>query len=450
MNSLIGLGVFATFGEPNGFQQIFFFDASFGKSLDLNTNAIEVFPQTRLFSVKREVANDVHSICFSMYSYAKEMKSGRGGTFVGCSVVLRNGYCKAENIYDLLVEVHADTFNNSDNIDNDVIQVKTADELVVIQPSHFESVKDKVSSIKNTSFHSNIVDAGKKLFVLSKMPGNNSRQQVISFFEEAFKHYTTTDTLYFSLDDDIIEYVEMKGLIPVISWDEFFKAGKERPVKKTSKETPDNEGSTFFRRWNAPKGGWNAREVKEKVKEHNRLFEYCEKLKSEHFDDKFNYEIRERVVRKPVEVEKPFRLDKYKIFLAAALATILFLVILLLYKGDSDTDNTVAVPNSGMVLSREQPSLHEEDKQLEPAPNFELGEKDIKILSRSNLKGRTIEDVTEIIFRKNPGDIGKTYMGQEAVYAELIRGLNGECFREEDGGVVCVCDTVRRVPGFKK
>ena len=53
MKDLIGFGVFGTFGEPYGFQQLFYFTNTFNQSLDLNTNAIELYPNIEL-----EIRND--------------------------------------------------------------------------------------------------------------------------------------------------------------------------------------------------------------------------------------------------------------------------------------------------------------------------------------------------------------------------------------------------------
>jgi hypothetical protein len=141
MKNLLGLGVFGTFGKPYGFQQYFYFDTDFNQTLDLNTNAIEIFPSTELFSVKREIHNGLTSICISKYSYANEINSNRGGTFIGSCILLNEAYTNSENIYLLLTELHNDLILSEKNLINSVLQVQQATQLEVKEPIQFDNVK---------------------------------------------------------------------------------------------------------------------------------------------------------------------------------------------------------------------------------------------------------------------------------------------------------------------
>lgn len=220
-NPLIGIGVFGTFGKPYGFEQCFYYDVVFNKTLDLNSNAIKIYPHTELFSVKREVRNGMFAICFSIYTYAKELDSNRGGTFIGSSIVLNDAYVVSGDVYKLLRELHDNTICNKKNILDDVIQVNQATQLLVRPLSDLGRVRSKIQNIKSTNFYNFNVNINKQIFVFSQ---NKSliEIQIVDFFENSLKYYTDTDTLYFTIHKEILEYVEEKKLLKVISWEEFF------------------------------------------------------------------------------------------------------------------------------------------------------------------------------------------------------------------------------------
>lgn len=222
MNSLIGLGVFGTFGQPFGFQQTFYLGADFKQSLDLDENVIEVYPGHELYSVKRELVDGVYTIAFCIYSYVKELYSDRIGTFIGTTIVLRDGYADAEYIYKLLRELHTDTLGNTQNIEDNTIKVQQAQNLVVREPEGFVAVRANVIPISKTPFYSTHVDTIKKLLVL---PDDNDRNtmenKVVAFFDEALKYYNDVDTLYFTFDDDVVGYASKKGFVLPVSWVDF-------------------------------------------------------------------------------------------------------------------------------------------------------------------------------------------------------------------------------------
>ena len=58
MNKNINLIAFGTFGNPNGFRQTFFIGrtelSQVVKTFDLNTNAIKLIPNSKVYSIRKE------------------------------------------------------------------------------------------------------------------------------------------------------------------------------------------------------------------------------------------------------------------------------------------------------------------------------------------------------------------------------------------------------------
>ncbi|MFZ4523954.1 MAG: hypothetical protein ACOYOE_00005, partial [Chlorobium sp.] len=226
MNS-ISVGVFGTFGSPNGFQQYFYFDAVFRKSLDLNPNAIQIYSGPELFSIKKDVYNGIYSICCSIYTYAKEKNSSRGGTFIGSCVILQEAYVDSVDIYNLLIELHKDTINNEKNILNSIIQVSEAVKIEVTQPLSFEKVKSRIQHIETPDYYSFNINSNKTLFISGADSHHSQENQIIKFIENSIKHFPDTDTLYFTFNDEIIDYVNKKKLLKIANWGTFISYAQE-------------------------------------------------------------------------------------------------------------------------------------------------------------------------------------------------------------------------------
>jgi hypothetical protein len=335
MNEHIGLGVFGTFGQPYGYQQIFFFDTYFNSSLDLNTNALELLQNTELYAVKKELTDGVFSVSFSIYSFAKELKSTRGGTFIGTCVVLNESYVNAADVYFLLKELYDDTVKNPKNVSQQKIQVNKADELEIRKPLKFDEVKSKLRSINETNFRSNHIADGKSFVVKNSNTGESRENKVISFFECAFENFADFETLYFTFDTSIINNIQKKGILKIIEWGDFInkkknsikhnyvpknelqrgqwqsqnteilinkektKEEEQLPVVKADNdqeliihnEHPDeapNGTDPFslplnnsFRPWKFNDELLTLPEIKEKANEYNRLFDYCIDLQND-------------------------------------------------------------------------------------------------------------------------------------------------------------------------
>lgn len=342
MNNRIGLGVFGTFGDPLGYQQEFYFDVRFVNSLDLNEFAIEFYPGADLYAVKREIIDGVYTVCFCIYTYARELNTERFGTFIGSCIVLQDSYTDTDYIYQSLNELHKSILNNPNYLKGNTINVATAKEIAVTEPNDFVAARANAIPISKTPFFTPYVDPQKNYLVL---PDGNSTMpqeaQVLQFFEEAQKYHTDTTTLYYSTDSNVIDFVRQEDILSIQDWQTYCSRKQEAPktaVVRTKKgvhkpaatfddattvaqpeatytpassytppveSTPitepqidtahqaylpknsdsyltddDDDPYKPFDLWDEPipETGWNKQETTYRVKEYNRLFRYTNVL----------------------------------------------------------------------------------------------------------------------------------------------------------------------------
>lgn len=319
MNSQIGLGVFGTFGEPHGFQQVFYYGAHFRGSLDLDDNAIEFYPGANLYSIRREIVDGVHSICICVYSYVQELNTTRMGTFLGSCMVLQDGFTEADYIYKVLHSLHEDLMSNEDNVADNIINVAQGADIIIREPAEFVAVQANVIPLNRTPFFSAYVDDSKKYLVVpSPHAFGNNEKEVIDFIDEALKHYSDTGTLYFSFDKNVYSFVGNADIIPLLEWDDFVgrktqmqqstAVRTKKGIQKIASPEPTEDGGEDgisevaqqeynawlqeeerkeeestdpykpFLLWEEPEEVWTKEEVKYRVNEYNRLFQYTNTL----------------------------------------------------------------------------------------------------------------------------------------------------------------------------
>ncbi|MFP3594830.1 hypothetical protein, partial [Chryseobacterium sp. SIMBA_038] len=76
MDSTYFFSAFGTFGNPNGFRQSFFLGGNKAiakeiRTFDLKTDAIKLFPQTSIYSIRKDYAGGSNLISYSVYTFAK-------------------------------------------------------------------------------------------------------------------------------------------------------------------------------------------------------------------------------------------------------------------------------------------------------------------------------------------------------------------------------------------
>lgn len=211
MANSINLIAFGTFGNPNGFKQSFFVGnkelAKSVKTFDLNTNAIKLFVNSKVYSIRKEYANGFNTIAYSTYTYAKEQNSDRSGTFIGSSILYTNKIAKEHITIAQLNEFHNQLV--SKNVSNDTISVNHSDKFSVVKPKDFDKIEFHLREIENLNFKQNTDNF---LVVFCNISDNNLNQ----FFENSIDLLNVYDTIYFTDSQEVAEFVHQKGIFKLI------------------------------------------------------------------------------------------------------------------------------------------------------------------------------------------------------------------------------------------
>ncbi|MFY7741570.1 MAG: hypothetical protein ACOVQR_02905 [Flavobacterium sp.] len=211
MTNSINLIAFGTFGNPNGFKQTFFVGskelAKSVKTFDLNTNAIKLFANSKVYAIRKEYANGFNTIAYSVYSYAREQNSDRSGTFIGSSILYTNKIAKEHITIAQLNEFHNQLVNK--NVSNDTISVNHSDKFSVVKPKDFDKIEFHLREIENLNFRQN---SDNYLVVFCNINDNNLNQ----FFEKSIDLLNVYDTIYFTDNQEIAEFAHQKGIFKLI------------------------------------------------------------------------------------------------------------------------------------------------------------------------------------------------------------------------------------------
>lgn len=211
MANSINLIAFGTFGNPNGFKQTFFVGskelAKSVKNFDLNTNAIKLFANSKVYAIRKEYAIGFNTIAYSVYSYAREQNSDRSGTFIGSSILYTNKIAKEHITIAQLNEFHNQLVNK--NVSNDTISVNHSDKFSVVKPKDFDKIEFHLREIENLNFRQNTDNF---LVVFCNINDKNLNQ----FFEKSIDLLNVYDTIYFTDSQEVAEFVHQKGIFKLI------------------------------------------------------------------------------------------------------------------------------------------------------------------------------------------------------------------------------------------
>lgn len=211
MANHINLVAFGTFGSPNGFKQTFFVGskelAKSVKTFDINTNAIKLFVNTKIYAIRKEYANGYDTIAYSLYTYAREQNSDRSGTFIGSSILYTNKIAQEHITISQLNEFHNELVNK--NVVSDVLTVNHSDKLLVKKPIDFDKIEFNLREIDNINFRQNSENI---LVVFCNINDNQLKQ----FFEKSLDLLNIYDTIYFTDSQEVAEFVHQKGIFKLI------------------------------------------------------------------------------------------------------------------------------------------------------------------------------------------------------------------------------------------
>ncbi|UUC44066.1 hypothetical protein [Flavobacterium cerinum] len=211
MSNTINLIAFGTFGNPNGFKQSFFSGNTDGapnvKTFDLKTDAIQLFPDSTVYSIRKENRGGHTAIAYTIYTYAKEQHSDRGGTFIGSSLLFTGKIADENLTLRLLNEFHKDLARK--NVQNNIIMVNHSDNFSVSKPKDFDKIGFQLKDIEPLNF---IGTADKNLVVYTET--NTHRLQQL--FRQSIDLLQVYDAIYFTSDEKIAEFVNRKAIFKFI------------------------------------------------------------------------------------------------------------------------------------------------------------------------------------------------------------------------------------------
>ena len=153
----IAFGVFATFGNPNGFVQTIKLKE---KIITLDTYDLRgdgvMKVNEEVYAIKKgKIKNDRNDgveqncISFLKYSYAREKDSSREGSCIGASVVCINEVPNMGELKEVLDNLHKNLVENPHNIKNGVIEVKHSDDFKYKKPEvKFQKPKRKIVDLE--------------------------------------------------------------------------------------------------------------------------------------------------------------------------------------------------------------------------------------------------------------------------------------------------------------
>jgi hypothetical protein len=210
---------FATFGHPNDFRQsaIVWSNPDVARKIkvfDLS-NAIKVFPGSTIYSIRKEKIGNSNFIAYSIYTYAQEQASKRDGTFIGSSVILENKISDELEIIAALNSFHKNL--TEDYLDNGVLKVNHSNNFnISLNENHWDKVDNPKIELPD-------LDSG---------PNNNSLviycdtapKELGIYFNNSIDLLNEYDTIYFTTSQEVLQYVNQRGLF---KWISDHKAAKE-------------------------------------------------------------------------------------------------------------------------------------------------------------------------------------------------------------------------------
>lgn len=238
MNGTYFFTAFGTFGNPNGFRQSFVLggNAAIAKEIrtfDLKTDAIKLFPDSRIYALRKDYAGGSGIISYNVYTFAKEQNSNRGGTFIGSGLLFSGKSASEGLVIETLNEFHENLEKN--NVTEGVISVGHSDQFTVQKPKDFDKLGFHLKSIDEVDFTR---FNGNYLVVYCITEPVELKEKLV----KAVELLNVYDTVYFTQSSEIAEFVQQKGIFKIVNDEGFeneiqvLQEQKERSVQNLIRE----------------------------------------------------------------------------------------------------------------------------------------------------------------------------------------------------------------------
>ncbi|MFZ4929608.1 hypothetical protein [Chryseobacterium sp. Mn2064] len=218
---------FGTFGNPNGFRQSFFLggNPSIAKEIrtfDLKTDAIKLLPQTSIYSIRKDYAGGSNLISYSVYTFAKEQNSDRGGTFIGSSLLFIDKTAKENIIINTLNDFHSTLEKN--NISDETIMINHSDQFSIEMPKDFDKIGFNLQEMADVDFKK-----ATQQYLVVYCETNPS--QLAGFFSKSIDLLNVYDTIYFTQSYEIGEFVKHKRIFKIVD-----SGGFDKEIERLQEE----------------------------------------------------------------------------------------------------------------------------------------------------------------------------------------------------------------------
>ncbi|KMQ61976.1 hypothetical protein ACM40_06565 [Chryseobacterium sp. BLS98] len=226
MGSTYFFSAFGTFGNPNGFRQSYFLggNAEIAKNIrtfDLKTDAIKLFPGSRVYGMRIEPAGSSSLISYTVYTFAKEQNSQRGGTFIGSSLIFVDKIAPEGLVIDVLDEFHQHLEDR--NVADGTIAINHSDKFSIDKPKDFDKINLNLRQVEIPG----TAQSGNYLMVYME----KSSTQLQSLLSRTAGLLSTYDMIYFTENREVAEFVQQKGIFKIVDG-----KGFDREIQKSDEE----------------------------------------------------------------------------------------------------------------------------------------------------------------------------------------------------------------------
>lgn len=220
--SSVNLIAFGTFGNPNGFTQTFFAgNPLLVKTFDIR-GSIRVYPESTLYSIRKEYRDGSFMIAYAVYTYAKEPTSAREGSFIGSAILFIDEIAEENITIRCLNEFHENLIGK--NVENDTLSVNHSDNFSVSKLSDFDKV---TFNLKKIDMLDSAEITNKQLMVYCET--NPSALQ--SMFKRSLDLLNMYDTIYFTSNQEVAKLVHQKNIFQFVQ-----KDGFENEIRRLAEE----------------------------------------------------------------------------------------------------------------------------------------------------------------------------------------------------------------------
>ena len=479
------------------------------RTFDLNTNAVKLFPNTNIYGIRKEYTGGQNIISYSVYSFAKEQNSERSGTFIGSSILfvgsiaVENITIKTLNEFQenlLNKNVKNDTIlvndskqfsvNKPSDFDKIKYNLKEIEVLDFMNNSnkvlfvYCETKPDQLQFYFEQSI--DLLNVYDSIFFTQsqEVAGFVAQRGIFKFIQNVGdKNEFEKEIQQLKLEREIKIENSISDLQKEIM---YLKEDKNKKINECRRKIAEYERIDQ----NNDKIIKDFKKELEKIENiyiefENKIKKYSSQMKSggvfgdiikKYKESKFDFleSIRGIEEKKVIDIVSEARVsnvvkseavlsmekgndckyeskrsvgdksNKHVIRVDTFLLLVLWISTLVYFILFSE--NAEHLENRDEYAQETTNTQVSAMSSLSPIPNAELIEKDRRNVSKGLRYNIKLTEVVELIFRKNPNQIGEYYTGQKELYGKCLMEKNEHCFQDSIGTYFFVRDTLLHIP----